>query len=118
MTDEDSLFDAPPMAEQERMVEAILFAMADPVTMAELTARLPHGADAAEALVHLRKRYAGRGVTLVRVGLPTPLGLSRSVQKTHIARQARRSQVCFPARSVSSKYYCLQRPRYHNVNRR
>ena len=32
----DSLFDAPPMGEQERMVEAILFAMAEPVTVAEL----------------------------------------------------------------------------------
>ncbi len=41
-----SLFDAPPMAEQERMVEAILFATAEPVTLAELAARLPHGCDA------------------------------------------------------------------------
>jgi segregation and condensation protein B len=65
---DDSLFDAPPMAEQERMVEAILFATADPVTLAELTARMPHGCDPAEALVHLRKRYEGRGVHLVRVG--------------------------------------------------
>jgi hypothetical protein len=32
----DSLFDAPPMGEQERMVEAILFAVAEPVTVAEL----------------------------------------------------------------------------------
>lgn len=65
---EESLFDAPPMGEQERMVEAILFASAEPVTLAELEARLPHGSDPAEALVHLRKRYEGRGVTLVRVG--------------------------------------------------
>lgn len=69
MTDEGpSLFAAPPMAEQERMIEAILFASADPVTVAELNARMPHGADAAEALVHLGKRYDGRGVHLVRVG--------------------------------------------------
>ncbi|WP_431299736.1 SMC-Scp complex subunit ScpB [Tabrizicola sp. BL-A-41-H6] len=68
MEDEASLFEAPPMGEQERMVEAILFAMAEPVTLAELSARLPHGADPAEALVHLRKRYEGRGVHLVKVG--------------------------------------------------
>lgn len=67
-TTEQSLFEAPPMAEQERMVEAILFATAEPVTVKELNARLPHGADAAEALVYLRKRYEGRGVTLVKVG--------------------------------------------------
>ncbi|MGL4321971.1 MAG: SMC-Scp complex subunit ScpB [Paracoccaceae bacterium] len=65
---EKTLFDAPPMGEQERMVEAILFAAVDPVTVAELVARMPHGADPAEALVHLRKRYEGRGVHLVKVG--------------------------------------------------
>ena len=68
MSEEQSLFEAPPMGEQERMVEAILFASAEPVTVAELEARMPHGADPAEALVHLRKRYEGRGVNVVKVG--------------------------------------------------
>ncbi|SIS69193.1 condensin subunit ScpB [Phaeovulum vinaykumarii] len=66
--DEPSLFTAPPLAEQERMVEAILFASAAPVTLAELDRRLPHGCDPAEALVLLRRRYEGRGVRVVRVG--------------------------------------------------
>ncbi len=65
---ERMLFEAPTMGEQERMVEAILFASADPVTLAELVSRMPHGADPAEALVTLRRRYDGRGVNLVRVG--------------------------------------------------
>lgn len=65
---EKGLFEAPPMGEQERMVEAILFASADPVTVAELAQRMPHGADPAEAVVHLRKRYEGRGVNVVKVG--------------------------------------------------
>ena len=65
---ERSLFEAPPIGEQERMVEAILFASADPVTVADLVARMPHGSDPAEALVHLKKRYEGRGVNLVRIG--------------------------------------------------
>lgn len=65
---EESLFEAPPMAEQERMVEAVLFASAEPVTVAELEARMPHGCDPAEALVHLRKRYDGRGVQVMKVG--------------------------------------------------
>lgn len=65
---EKTLFEAPPLAEQERMIEAILFASAEPVTLAELKDRLPHGADPAEAMVLLRKRYQGRGVDLVRVG--------------------------------------------------
>ncbi|MGB5870023.1 MAG: SMC-Scp complex subunit ScpB [Albidovulum sp.] len=65
---ERSLFAAPPIAEQERMIEAVLFASAEPVTLAELAARMPHGSDPAEALIYLRKRYEGRGVQIVRVG--------------------------------------------------
>ncbi len=64
----ESLFEAPPMGEQERMVEAILFASADPVTIRDLAGRMPHGSEPAEALVHLRKRYEGRGVRVVKVG--------------------------------------------------
>ncbi|MEM1374061.1 MAG: SMC-Scp complex subunit ScpB [Pseudomonadota bacterium] len=56
------------MAEQERMVEAILFASAEPVSVRELTGRMPHGSDPGAALVHLQKRYDGRGVRIVRVG--------------------------------------------------
>ena len=64
----ESLFRAPPLAEQERMVEAMLFASAEPLSVAEMEARMPHGCDAAEALQLLRKRYEGRGVTVTRIG--------------------------------------------------
>lgn len=64
----ESLFEAPPLAEQERMVEAILFATAEPVTVSELNARMPHGADGAQAVELLKKRYEGRGVQVVKVG--------------------------------------------------
>ncbi|NNE52928.1 MAG: SMC-Scp complex subunit ScpB [Sulfitobacter sp.] len=56
------------MAEQERMVEAILFAASEPASIKELESRMPHGCDAGEALVHLRRRYDGRGVQVVKVG--------------------------------------------------
>lgn len=62
------LFEAPPMAEQERMVEAMLFASAEPLTSDEMASRMPHGTDVSEAIVHLRKRYEGRGVHVVKVG--------------------------------------------------
>lgn len=65
---EESLFEAPPMGEQERMVEAVLFASAEPISVADLNARMPHGCDAAAAIVHLQKRYEGRGVTVFKVG--------------------------------------------------
>ncbi|WP_297773994.1 SMC-Scp complex subunit ScpB [uncultured Roseovarius sp.] len=65
---EESLFEAPPIAEQERMLEAMLFASVEPLTTRDMAERMPHGCDPAEALVHLRKRYEGRGVRLVHVG--------------------------------------------------
>ena len=64
----ESLFEAPPLAEQERMVEAILFASAEPVSIPELNGRMPHGCDAAAAVDQLQKRYEGRGVAVVKVG--------------------------------------------------
>jgi len=64
----DSLFEAPPLGEQERMVEAVLFASANPVSVADLNARMPHGSDAVVALEGLRIRYAGRGVEVTKVG--------------------------------------------------
>lgn len=66
--DEAPLFPVPPLAEQERMVEAILFASAEPVSVAEMESRMPHGCAAKPALEELRKRYEGRGVQIQRVG--------------------------------------------------
>ena len=65
---QQALFDAPPLPEQERMAEAILFASAEPMTTAQIDARLPKGSDARAALEQLEKRYEGRGVQLRRVG--------------------------------------------------
>jgi hypothetical protein len=46
----EALFDAPPLPEQERMVEAILFASAEPLSLAQIGERMPHGSDAGAAL--------------------------------------------------------------------
>ncbi|MDE0344757.1 MAG: SMC-Scp complex subunit ScpB, partial [Boseongicola sp.] len=64
----DSLFEAPPLAEQERMVEAILFASAEPISVVDLNARMPHGSDAAKAIEMLKARYEGRGVNVRKSG--------------------------------------------------
>ena len=58
----------PEALEQERMVEALLFASPAPLSAREIGARLPRGADVAAALAALRRRYQGRGVQLARVG--------------------------------------------------
>ncbi|MEM9049678.1 MAG: SMC-Scp complex subunit ScpB [Pseudomonadota bacterium] len=62
------LFEDLPLAEQERMVEAILFATAEPQTLRDLCARLPEGTDVGHALALLERRYQGRGVHLVQIG--------------------------------------------------
>ena len=61
-------FPPPPLEVQERMVEALLFASAAPMSVREMDARLPKGCDAAEAVRALAARYQGRGVVMERVG--------------------------------------------------
>ena len=65
-TQEESLFEAPPIAEQERMVEAILFASAEPVSLREIAGRMPHGCEPLLAVQNIQKRYEGRGVSVVK----------------------------------------------------
>jgi len=65
---EPDLFRVPDLAEQERMVEAILFASAEPLGTAQLAERMPRGCDVPEALAALGRRYEGRGVVLMRLG--------------------------------------------------
>ena len=59
---------SPVMDEQERMVEAILFAAAEPMTVSQIGNRMPVGCDPVTALERLVKRYEGRGVRLSRIG--------------------------------------------------
>ena len=51
----------------ERMVEALLFAAAGPLSHEDLSRRLPTGSDVDQALAGLQQAYAGRGVELVCV---------------------------------------------------
>jgi segregation and condensation protein B len=51
-----------------RLLEAMLFASAEPLDEATLRKKLPDGVDVKAALARLQADYAGRGVNLVRVG--------------------------------------------------
>ena len=81
----ESLFEAPKIDQQERMVEAILFASSDPVTVKEIIGRLPHGCEPEKALENLKEKYKSRGINLVKVGdcwaLRTASDLSFLMQK-------------------------------------
>jgi segregation and condensation protein B len=61
--------DAPPKprAEEIRLLEAMLFASAEPLDEKALAARLPQGIDVSSSLLRLQEEYASRGVNLVRV---------------------------------------------------
>jgi len=54
--------------EELRLLEAMLFASAEPLDEATLAARLPAELDVPAALARLQEEYALRGVNLVRVG--------------------------------------------------
>ena len=80
-----SLFEAPTIDQQERMVEAILFASSEPVTLKEIVSRLPHGCEPEQALENLKEKYKSSGINLVKVGecwaLRTAADLSFLMQK-------------------------------------
>jgi segregation and condensation protein B len=52
---------------QLRMIEAMLFAAAEPLAEAEMTRRLPEGIDLQMLLAELQSQYADRGVNLHRM---------------------------------------------------
>lgn len=52
----------------ERQVEALLFAAAGPLSLEDLSKRLPANADVKAALAALQETYAGRGVELACIG--------------------------------------------------
>ena len=54
-------------ADTEREVEALLFAAAGPLSVADLAGRMTDGADVAGAIAALQARYEGRGVDLACV---------------------------------------------------
>lgn len=51
----------------ERCIEALLFAAAEPLSVADLAKRLPDGADIRQGIADLRLTWAGRGIELVEV---------------------------------------------------
>lgn len=61
----DSAVEARP--EEVRLLEAMLFASAEPLDEEALAERLPEGVDLAAALNRLQEDYASRGVNLVRI---------------------------------------------------
>lgn len=71
MTEMSSLIDLPEEEQRfayKRMVEALLFASEEPVSLTALAERLPAGVDCVEVLEDLKADYEGRGIELVMLG--------------------------------------------------
>jgi segregation and condensation protein B len=66
-TEEVAPADSMARPEELRLLEALLFASAEPVDQATLAKRMPDGVDIKVALAQLQAEYAPRGVNLVRV---------------------------------------------------
>src|SRR5213080_1943070 len=65
--DEATPADPQSRPEELRLLEALLFASAEPIDQATLAKRMPDGVDIKAALAQLQAEYAPRGVNLVRV---------------------------------------------------
>ena len=69
MADTDNLSDRSEIAARNlRVLEALLFASAEPLSVGELAPYLPEETDVEAALTALQSMYEGRGVSLVRRG--------------------------------------------------
>jgi segregation and condensation protein B len=54
-------------AEQKRLIEALLFASPEPISLKSIQNRLPESADVGAILLQIQEEFAGRGVNLVRL---------------------------------------------------
>ena len=93
--DEVTDFEVPLLSEQKRMVEALLFASSQPLTVREIESRLPQGCDVVAALSLLREQYETRGVHLTKVSdawafrTASDLGFLLQKEKVEIRRLSR-----------------------------
>lgn len=65
---EPAVFSERQLKEAERIAEALVFASAEPVSVAFIAERLPRGMDVVAILHGLKAAYGERGVNLVQVG--------------------------------------------------
>lgn len=65
---EPTVFSERQLKEAERITEALVFASAEPVSVAFIAERLPRGMDVVTILHGLKVAYSERGVNLVQVG--------------------------------------------------
>jgi segregation and condensation protein B len=85
---DDPVWTAQQMADHLRMLEALLFAAADPLDKATIARRLPEGADIPALIEALAQHYENRGVMLSKAG-----GKYRFVTNPEVAHVLREDKI-------------------------
>lgn len=101
-----------------RILEALLFASAEPLSTKDLHERMPEGADVGGALMELQKMYEGRGVTLMETdghwAFRTAVDLANVLE---IEREAQRklSRAAMETLAIVAYHQPVTRPEIENI---
>ena len=89
--------------DQERMIEAILFASKEPLTVKEINSRMPVGSETKDILLGLKKKYTNRGFRLVKIAdgyaFRTATDLSFLMQK-HVVENRKLSKAALEVLAI------------------
>ena len=93
----------PPDVDQERMIEAMLFASREPLSLKEINKRMPNNSNTKEVLRALEKKYENRGFRLVKVSdgfaFRTATDLSYLLQK-HVVEKRKLSKAALEVLAI------------------
>ena len=89
--------------DQERMIEAILFASREPLSLSEISNRMPNNTNPKDALIVLQEKYRNRGFKLVKVldgyAFRTATDLSYLLQK-HVVEKRKLSKAALEVLAI------------------
>ena len=94
---------SPTSSDQERMIEAILFASREPLSLKEITNRMPNNSNIKEVLKTLADKYETRGFRLVKIldgyAFRTATDLSYLLQK-HVVEKRKLSKAALEVLAI------------------
>lgn len=101
-----------------RMLEAVLFASAKPISPQAMLERLPEGADLNVLLPELQKTYEGRGVSLVEVGGNWAMRTSADVEQALVVEKEvsrKMSKAALETLSIVAYHQPITRAEIENI---
>jgi segregation and condensation protein B len=104
--------------QQKRLIEALLFASPEPVSLRSIQSRLPESADVGGILMELQAEFAPRGVNLVQVGeawaFRTALDISPSLALAK-KQEKRLSRAALETLSIIAYHQPVTRAEIENI---